>query len=282
MTSQEIINMQDHRSIAFLGAGNMARAIISGLIKANYPASLITAVNRSIEKNVKLEQEFGIKVMTDAKSAAIYADVIVLGVKPQLMSQLLSQLSNIKWQDKLIISIAAGISIKRLTQMTSKNANSIIRVMPNTPALIGQGMSGLFASPKTNQRDCQFATLLMQAVGKTCWVETESQINTVISAAGSAPAYFFFIMQAMQDEAIRQGISPQIARELVAQSAKGAAEMVMENPKINLEDLQTQVTSKGGTTEQAIKVFEHEKLDQILAKAMQAAVKRAEEMETLF
>ncbi len=278
--------MQDHRSIAFLGAGNMARAIISGLIKANYPASLITAVNRSTEKNAKLEQEFGINTTTDAKSAATHADVIVLGVKPQVMDQLLSQLRDIKWQDKLIISIAAGISIKRLTQMTTEGistlANNIIRVMPNTPALIGQGMSGLFAAPETNELNCQFATLLMQAVGKTCWVETESQINTVISAAGSAPAYFFFIMQAMQDEAIRQGISPNIARELVAQSAKGAAEMAIKNPDIKLGDLQAQVTSKGGTTEQAIKVFESEKMAQTLAKAMQAAIKRAEEMETLF
>lgn len=278
--------MQDHRSIAFLGAGNMARAIISGLIKANYPASLITAVNRSLEKNAKLEEGFGINTTTDAKSAATHADVIVLGVKPQVMSQLLSQLSDIKWQDKLIISIAAGISIKRLAQMTTESAqaktNNIIRVMPNTPALIGQGMSGLFATPDTNQLDCQFASHLMQAVGKICWVETESQINTVIAAAGSAPAYFFFIMQAMQSEAIRQGINPDAARELVLQSAKGAAEMAMENPAIDLADLQAEVTSKGGTTEQAINVFENEKMAQILAKAMQAAVKRAEEMETLF
>lgn len=154
--------------------------------------------------------------------------------------------------------------------------------MPNTPALVSQGMSGLYAPHNVSQADKQFAADLMSAVGKVCWVEAESGINNVIAAAGSAPAYFFLFMEAMQAEAIKQGFDADTARLLVQQSALGAAEMVIANPETELSTLREQVTSKGGTTAEAIRTFNEHQLTDIVAKAMQAAVIRAEEMEKLF
>lgn len=269
------------RTIAFIGAGNMARAIIEGLLQSNFPASDIIAVNRSEDKNAELIHTLGIKANTDVIESAKYADVIVLGVKPQNMAELLSTMKEIDWHNKLVISIAAGISIKRLSQMANASLN-IIRVMPNTPALIGEGMTGLYAPESVSESDCQFAEELFHAVGKTCWVPKESDINNIIAVAGSAPAYFFLFMEAIQAEALRQGFDNDTARELVQQTALGAAKMVIANPTLELATLREHVTSKGGTTAQALSVFNHNKFSETVAKAMQAAVGRAEEMESQF
>lgn len=273
--------MQEQPSIAFLGAGNMARAMIAGLCKADYSPERITAVNRTASKNQALQHEFGIHANTNLIQSAQLADVIVLGVKPQMMSDLMQQLQGIDWQNKLVISMAAGITCDRLDAMAQRSLN-LVRVMPNTPALLGQGMTGIYARPHINDSERQWVSQLMQAIGKICWVDDEKQMNSVIAAAGSAPAYFFFFMQAMQEEAIRQGFSPETARELIQQSALGAAQMVVANPELDLAMLRAQVTSKGGTTEQAILTFEQMQLTSTVAKAMQAAIQRAEEMETLF
>ena len=268
-----------HRNIAFLGAGNMARAIISGLLKADFSASRITAVNRSEDKNTVLHQSFGIKTSTNAIESAQAADVIVLGVKPQNMAELLSQMQDVNWKEKLVISIAAGISIKRLGEMAGAHLCTV-RVMPNTASLIGEGMSGLFAANSVSEEDCLFAQTLLSGVGKTCWVSKESEINGIIAAAGSAPAYFFLFMEAMQKEAQRQGFDKNTARILVQQTALGAAKMVLANPTLDIATLREQVTSKGGTTAQALDVFNQDQLSETVAKAMQAAVRRAEEMES--
>lgn len=271
----------EQRTIAFIGAGNMAKAIIKGLLQSGFPASNIIAVNRSKDKNAELCQTLGIKANSNVIESAKYADVIVLGVKPQNMEQLLTDMSELDWQNKLVISIAAGISIDRLSQMAKASLN-VIRVMPNTPSLIGEGMAGLFAPSSVSDPDCKFAENLLRAVGKICWVNQESDINIIIAAAGSAPAYFFLFMEAMQAEAQRLGLDKQTARELVQQTALGAAKMVVANPTLELNHLREHVTSTGGTTAQALHVFNHYQLSETVAKAMQAAVGRAEEMESQF
>lgn len=271
----------EQRTIAFIGAGNMARAIIKGLLQADFPASNIMAVNRSENKNDDLRQTLGIKASSDVIESAKYADVIILGVKPQNMLELLSKMKGINWQKKLVISIAAGITVARLCEMANAPLN-IIRVMPNTPALVGEGMSGLYAPTSVQEADRQFTEALLSCVGKICWVPKESDINGIIAAAGSAPAYFFLFMEAMQAEAQRQGFDQKTARQLVEQAALGAAKMVLANPTVELASLREQVTSKGGTTMQALDVFNHHQLSETVAKAMQAAVRRAEEMESLF
>ena len=275
--------MQHKRTLAFIGAGNMSRSIIAGLIQAGYPAGRIIAANPSRPKLDELADQFGIRITQNNAEAAREADVIVLAVKPQLMAAMLealvAELGSLA--GKLLISIAAGIKVERLQEMAGGHAR-IIRTMPNTPSLLGLGMTGLYAPTGINQADRDFAEQMMQAVGKTLWVAQESGINGVIAAAGSAPAYFFLFMQAIAEEAEAMGFTPEQARLLVQQTALGAAAMVEQNPELSLQTLREQVTSKGGTTAEAVKTFQEQGLKPLTSRAMQAAVTRAGEMETLF
>ncbi|USD40846.1 pyrroline-5-carboxylate reductase [Vibrio sp. SCSIO 43135] len=271
----------EHKKIAFIGAGNMVKAIVSGLIADGYPAELITATAPSETRRLPLEQAYGIRTTSNNEVAAQEADVVVLSVKPQMMEEVTKPLQSIDFSGKLVISIAAGIHSSRYDEMLNSTLN-LVRVMPNTPSQIGLGMSGLYAAQHVPVEDKNFAEQLMNAVGKVCWVENESGINNVIAAAGSAPAYFFLFMEAMQAEAIAQGFDVETARNLVQQSALGAASMVAASPDTELSTLREQVTSKGGTTAEALRTFNEHQLSDIVAKAMQAAVSRAEEMEKLF
>ena len=275
--------MQHKRTLAFIGAGNMSRSIIAGLIQAGYPAGRIIAANPSRPKLDELADQFGIRITQNNAEAAREADVIVLAVKPQLMAAMLealvAELGSLA--GKLLISIAAGIKVERLQEMAGGHAR-IIRTMPNTPSLLGLGMTGLYAPTGIEQADRDFAEQMMQAVGKTLWVAQESGINGVIAAAGSAPAYFFLFMQGIAEEAEAMGFTPEQARLLVQQTALGAAAMVEQNPELSLQALREQVTSKGGTTAEAVKTFQEQGLKPLTARAMQAAVTRAAEMETLF
>lgn len=275
--------MQHKRTLAFIGAGNMSRSIIAGLIQAGYPAGRIIAANPSRPKLDELADQFGIRITQNNAEAAREADVIVLAVKPQLMAAMLealvAELGSL--EGKLLVSIAAGIKVERLQEMAGGHAR-IIRTMPNTPSLLGLGMTGLYAPTGINQADRDFAEQMMQAVGKTLWVAQESGINGVIAAAGSAPAYFFLFMQGIAEEAEAMGFSPEQARLLVQQTALGAAAMVEQNPELSLQALREQVTSKGGTTAEAVKTFQEQGLKPLTSRAMQAAVTRAAEMETLF
>ena len=266
--------------IAFIGAGNMSRAIILGLLNSSYPADKIIAANPS---NAKLEPlaQLGVKTTNDNRFAAEAADVVVLAVKPQLMATACADLIDLDFSDKLVISIAAGISVQRLHQLLP-SAVAVIRVMPNTPSLLSIGMAGLFANQKCGLEQRTFAAELMQSVGEICWVEQESDINTVIAASGSSPADFFPSLEAMQQQIIAMGLDKITARTLIQQAMLGAAKMVIENPQTELATLREQVTSKGGTTAAALQVFQQQHLDEIIAEAMQAVVARAQEMESLF
>jgi pyrroline-5-carboxylate reductase len=270
----------ENRKIAFIGAGNMAKAIIAGLVKSGYPATSITATSPEDEPRNALSRDYGIHTHSNNVAAAERADVIILAVKPQIMASVTQELQSINFDNKLVISIAAGITCERLNEMLNVELN-LVRVMPNTPSLVGLGMSGLFAVSSVSEADRHFAAELMQAVGKVAWVEQESGINNIIAAAGSAPAYFFLFMEAMQQEAIAQGFDEATARLLVQQSALGAATLVEANPDTELSTLRQQVTSKGGTTAEALRTFNEHQLSDIVAKAMQAAVIRAKEMESL-
>lgn len=277
MDPQSVI---EEKKLAFIGAGNMSRSLISGLIQSGYPAHLIMATNRSADKLEQLAADFGIHTSQDNRQATDWAQAIVLAVKPQMMASMLADLQaqHAQLKDKLLISIAAGISVTRLQEMTGQER--IIRTMPNTPSLLGLGMTGLYARAHIAQSDRDYAEHMMQAVGKALWVSDEDGINHIISAAGSAPAYFFLFMEAMATQAIQSGFSEQDARLLVQQTALGAANMVVANPDTTLGELRAQVTSKGGTTAEAIRHFQEQGLEQLVADAMTAAVTRARELET--
>ncbi|MFI8417936.1 pyrroline-5-carboxylate reductase [Serratia sp. NPDC078593] len=271
-----------HRKITFIGAGNMARAIIAGLVSGGYPAQSISVCAPSAHNRDALAADYGVVSSDDNIACAQQAEVIVLAVKPQIMAAVCQPLQqHVDLSNKLILSIAAGVQIGRFYQILGDNLN-IVRIMPNTPSLVGKGMSGLFAPSQVSQQDRDFTSELMNAVGKVCWVDDENGINGVIAAAGSAPAYFFLFMEAMHQEAMRMGFSSQQARELVQQAASGAAALVEANADTPLSTLREQVTSKGGATAEALRVFNEQHLPETVAKAMQAAVSRAQEMEKSF
>jgi len=272
-----------NRNITFIGAGNMSRAIISGLIFSGYPATKISVCAPSVDKRYALSKEFNIKNSSDNIVQVQQAEVIILAVKPQVMVEVCQSLKGkkIDFSSKLILSIAAGIKISRFYTLLGDKLN-IIRIMPNTPALVGKGMSGLFAPTCINQEDRNFTEYLLRSIGKICWLKSEQDINKVIAAASSAPAYFFLLMEAMQLQAIKQGFDEATARLLVQQAASGALALVEANSQLPLSKLREQVTSKGGTTEAALQVFKEQDLSGIVSRAMQAATFRGEEMEKLF
>ena len=272
----------EQRSIAFIGAGNMSKAIISGMVGNGYDADNIVASNPSPGKLTALKQAFGINTTQDNHLAVQSAQVIVLAVKPQLMETVCQDLAeHCDLSNKLFISIAAGINSQRLLEMLG-GTYALVRTMPNTPSALGKGMTGLYCDQSLSDNDRQFAADVMNSVGDIVWVEKESQIDGVIAAAGSSPAYFFLFLEAMQKEAINMGFDQQTARTLVQQAMLGAAEMVCHNQQLELSELRAQVTSKGGTTAKAIECFQQHGLEDTVAKAMQAAVKRAQEMSELF
>ncbi|PJG83161.1 pyrroline-5-carboxylate reductase [Caviibacterium pharyngocola] len=269
-----------HKSITFIGGGNMAQAIIFGLLKQGYPAQLITVCDPNPEK-LALFAAQGVQIGEDNLSAAQKAEVVLLAVKPQVIADVCQGLSAVDFNDKLVISIAAAISVARLHELLP-SAGNIVRVMPNTPALVSCGMAGLFAESHVSEALKSFAQNLLNAVGETCWVENETDMHLVTAASGSSPAYFFLFMEAMQQALTQTGLPEETSRLLIQQSALGAAKMTVENPTTPLSLLRQNVTSKGGTTAAALAVFNEENLSATVERAIQACVQRSQEMEKLF
>lgn len=269
-----------HKLIAFIGGGNMAQAIVFGLLKRGYPAQQIIVCDPNEERRT-LFAEQGTQVSADNLASVQRAEVVLLAVKPQVMTEVCSPLKQANFQHKWLISIAAAISIEKLTALLP-SAKNIVRVMPNTPALVSEGMAGLFAVPSVSQEFKTFAEDLLNAVGKTCWVAQEADMHAVTAASGSSPAYFFLLMQAMQQALTEMGFDENTSRLLIQQSALGAAKMAIDNPQLSLASLRENVTSKGGTTAAALAVFNQQNLTQTVQQAMQACVARSQEMEKLF
>ena len=265
------------KKIAFIGAGNMAKAIIIGLINSGVAAKNIIVANPSPEKRVQLANEFGVNQTSDNIEATSFADIIVLSVKPHFICDVCQQLTQaIDISNKLFISVAAGTTVTQIQSALNCKA-SLVRVMPNTPSQLGLGMSGLFASPEVNDEQKSASDKLMSAVGKVIWLPSEDKINDIIAVAGSAPAYFFLFMEAMEKHAKTLGFSAEESRMLVQQTALGAAQMVEHN-NVAISTLRENVTSKGGTTFAALESFRSSGIDEMVSKAMNAAISRAEEM----
>ena len=269
--------------IAFIGAGNMARAIIIGLVNSGVSPQNIMVANPSAEKRLQLAQEFGVLQTDDNIKASEFADVIALCVKPHFITDVCFQISQaIAISGKLFISVAAGTTVEQIQiALSTKNAVSlapVVRVMPNTPSQLGLGMSGLYASSEVTTEQKAVAEKLMTAVGKIIWLASEEKINNIIAVAGSAPAYYFLFMEAMEKHAIELGFTAEESRMLVQQTALGSAQMVAHNTDKDISTLRANVTSKGGTTHAAIEQFKHDGIDEIVKTAMNTAIARAEEM----
>ncbi len=252
--------------ITFIGAGNMAYSLIGGLIKQGVNPTDISAADpypASLENVAKL----GVKTFSNNLEAIANADAIVLAVKPQVMESVLSPLkAQLKQQQPLLISIAAGIDISSLTHWAGEHA--IVRCMPNTPALVQLGASGLFANSLVNKKQRSLAETILNAVGISFWLNAESELDAVTAVSGSGPAYFFLLIEAMQQAAIDQGLSVETAQQLTLQTALGAATMASQSD-VNASELRKRVTSPGGTTEQAINTFCEGGFTPLVSKAMQ-------------
>jgi len=263
--------------IAFIGAGNMNGAIISGLVKTGFSAENIIVSNPSPQKREALKQQFGINETSDNIEAANFADFIVLGVKPYFIADVCHEISQqIDITDKCFVSVAAGCTVAQM-QKALVQPCAIIRTMPNTPSQLGLGASGLYADKNVNSQQKQFAEKLLSSVGIIKWLNTEAEIDHIIAVSGSAPAYFFLFMEAMEKNALALGFSAQESRDFVQQTALGAAQMVANND-LPISQLRANVTSKGGTTNAAINSFIDDGLEQIVTNAMNSALHRAKEM----
>jgi len=264
----------ENLSLGFIGAGNMASSLIRGLLADGVSPNNITVADIDVTKLEALKAECGINTGSN-QTIADSADVIVLAVKPQVMQAVCSELA-LGDQSPLVVSVAAGITIESLEKWLGPNT-SIARCMPNTPALVGKGASGLFANDNTSQEQRDLAGRLMQAVGLSVWVDSESAIDTVTALSGSGPAYFFLFLEAMQDAATELGLSKDTANKLSLQTALGAAELALRSED-NVAELRCKVTSPGGTTERALEVFEAGGLRNLVTDAIKAAKLRSEEL----
>jgi len=266
----------NNRQIAFIGAGNMANSLIRGLLAKGVAASLIHASDIDSNKLQALQAECGIQTGDTAKVAA-GADVIILAVKPQVMGKVCASLQPLITQpDCMVMSIAAGIPLLSLEQWLGAN-RAIVRCMPNTPSLVGEGATGLYANAQCNNEHKQLAGEIMTAVGIACWLQAEKDIDAVTALSGSGPAYYFLMMEAMEKAAVDMGLAPGIARQLSIQTALGAGKLAALS-EVAPAELRRQVTSPGGTTEQALLSFENQGFAQTVAKAMLAAQQRATEL----
>jgi pyrroline-5-carboxylate reductase len=274
-------NEQSPSSIAFVGGGNMARAIIGGLLDSGYEANRIAVADPSTDALDALRAMGLSKVATEAATIVGDASLIVLAVKPQVMSSVVNGFAEHLQAEQTVMSIAAGISVAALIAMLGNPGVGVIRCMPNTPALVSCGASGLFAPPNVDEGQRQQAQSTMAAVGTTLWVNSEAQLDAVTAVSGSGPAYFFAFMEAMAHHGERLGLDYDQAYQLTLQTALGAARMAAEQ-NTPIDALRRNVTSPGGTTEQALLAFEQGKLKDLVGAAMDACVARAETMAREF
>jgi pyrroline-5-carboxylate reductase len=280
INSQKKTTETDYGVIGFIGAGNMANSLIRGMIAKGAEKTSIWAADLDSDKLYTLNSECGIRTGSTAEIAK-RADIIILAVKPQVMKIVCAELKVLLGErSPLIISIAAGITISHLSQWIGANT-AAIRCMPNTPALVGRGASGLYANEHVSETQKDLAEKVISSVGLCVWVEQESAIDAVTALSGSGPAYFFLFMESMQKSAQEMGLSEDVARILTKQTALGAAELAMASDE-STERLRLNVTSPGGTTEQAIKQFQLGGLPKLVDTALKSAQTRSIELAAQF
>lgn len=260
-------------NISFIGGGNMAQALIGGLIARGLPPTRIT-VSDPVEQVRDLLKEKDVHVTEDNLAAIAQADIVVFAVKPQVLSQVLRPLYG-QFDDKLVISIVAGAEIATISELLG--TERVVRVMPNTPALVQTGAHGLYATEQVNNTDRELASQVLAATGLTIWVNSEAQIDAVTAVSGSGPAYFFYLMESMIRAGKNLGLDEKVATALTLQTALGAAQMAITSSNTPAE-LRKNVTSPNGTTQAAIEVFDHAQISQNIQAALAAAKTRSQEL----
>ena len=263
--------------IAFIGGGNMARSLVGGLIAAGADRARIRVAEPDARTRAGLAEDFGVACFASAEEAVPGAATWVLAVKPQVMRQVCETLASAAQSEQpLVVSIAAGITASQLDRWLGGGL-PVVRAMPNTPALLGAGVTGLFANAQVDERGRERATRLLASAGQTVWIAGESLMDAVTATSGSGPAYVFLLAEAMEDAAIAQGLPPQAARTLAQQTILGAARMLTGSGEPPAE-LRRRVTSPNGTTQAAIETFEAGGFRQLVSQAIDAATRRGAEL----
>jgi pyrroline-5-carboxylate reductase len=264
-------------TISFIGAGNMASAIIGGMLDSGFKAANIWVSAPDDNHLQSIRKQFGVSVTTDNRYCAEQADMVVLAVKPQVMASVCSDIAPVVQNTRpLMVSIAAGLEASTLDEWLGGGL-PLVRVMPNTPSLVGKGAAGLYANDQVKEKQKAMVESVFNSIGSALWVDDESLLHAVTALSGSGPAYFFLMLEALEEAATDAGIAGETARALAIQTMAGAAEMAGRSEH-DPGQLKRNVMSPGGTTEQAIQTFEEGGLRDLVKKAYSAAYKRSGEM----
>jgi pyrroline-5-carboxylate reductase len=262
-------------NITFIGGGNMACALIGGLLQRDYSPGQIRVVEINAETRIKIKHEFGVETVAELAEGLSNSDVIVLAVKPQQLSVVARELAPLL-HEHLVISIAAGIRAKDISRWLA-GYSRVVRAMPNTPALVRAGVTGLYAMPGVSNEEKQSAEAILGAVGTVLWVESEELLDAVTAVSGSGPAYVFYFLEAMQKAGHELGLDTAQARRLSIDTFLGAAGLAGQSDE-NVSLLRARVTSPGGTTERAIRSLENEGVKNAIGRAIHLAYQRSREM----
>jgi pyrroline-5-carboxylate reductase len=266
--------------IVFIGGGNMASCLIGGMLANGFSSQDITVSEPNEDSRNRMATTHGVLTTADNNAAASQAEIIVLAVKPQIMAAVAQPLAAALSHEPIIVSIAAGIPVHALQNWLGQGL-TIVRAMPNTPAMVQSGATGLFASQSLAADQQLVIESIFSAVGYACWVDQESLIDAVTAVSGSGPAYFFLIYEAMLKVAQELGLDSQTSSQLTLHTALGAARLALASDQTP-EQLRKQVTSPGGTTQAAIESFQDQNLEAVFRTAMTSALTRAKEMSDEF
>lgn len=266
----------DTPKIAFVGGGNMARALIGGLRNAGHPAGRICVAEPAPNARDRIASQFGIAVTSDNRKAVSGSETVVLAVKPQVMPEVLVDLKEALGPGTLVISVAAGVTLKTLRAGLGGRVQ-LVRAMPNTPALYGAGMTGMVAAECLSTDAYRRAEQILKSAGDVVWLDDEALMDVVTAVSGSGPAYFFALAELLAKAGERAGLDAEVAAQLVSQTAKGAGVMLTESGE-SAGRLREQVTSPGGTTAAALSVLEEAGFAQLIDDAVAAAVRRGREL----
>lgn len=269
------INIVD-KKIGFIGCGNMGKAILGGLVASKLvPAENITVYNRSAKSVEAISQEFGSRGANSADEVAKQADVLIVGVKPNMMANILGEIRDALKPNAIVVSIAAGVTLETL-EFALKDGQKVVRVMPNTPALVNAGMSSITPNKQVSEDESALIVEIFNSFGRA-EIVPEYLIHSVVGVSGSAPAYVFMFIEAMADAAVLGGMPRAQAYQFAAQAVMGSAKMVLETGK-HPGELKDMVCSPGGTTIEAVKVLEQKGLRAAVMDAMQSCMAKSEEM----
>lgn len=264
--------------ITFIGGGNMASALIGGLQRQAAGAHEIAVVEPGADKCAQLSVEFGV-VAGFRMDLATGCDVVVLAVKPQQLREVAASLLPHLSPSTLVISIAAGIRLADLQRWLGGH-EQLVRVMPNTPALVGAGVSGVYAVPAVGEAGRAAAQAILSAVGSVVWLDAEEQIDGVTAVSGSGPAYVFFFIESLQEAALAQGFDAEAARRLALETFAGAVKLALDSPD-SAAVLRERVTSKGGTTERALAIMQQAGIKQAIVQGVAGAAERSRELAVI-